>query len=153
MLIVHVLTVIIWIGGLAFVTMLIFPSMYRMTETLQKVLFFQRIEHRFAPLARIYAAITGLSGFGMLFYSGRHSLLFTRAGLFLTIMIIIWVLWVVMLFGLEPIIIRKMLDRMMKGDKKLDVDAVFKRMNLMHWILLAVSLTAAGSGIMFARGY
>jgi hypothetical protein len=88
----------------------------------------------------------------MAFITGKHLMLFTRHGLFLTIMFMIWVMWVVMLFGLEPFIIKKMLERMVKGQVP-DVNAIFKRLNAMHWVLLTVSLFAAASGILSARGY
>ncbi len=152
MLIIHILAVILWIGGLAFVTILIFPSLYRMEEALQKVLFFQRIEHRFAPLARIYSATVGITGIVMLIHTGWYKLLFTLEGLFLTIMFLIWVMWIVMLFGLEPLVIKKMLESMAKSGEKMEIDTVFKRMNVMHWVLLFVSMVAAASGIMFAHG-
>ncbi len=152
MILIHVLAVIVWIGGLAFITMLIFPAMYRIQEPLQKVLFFQRIEHRFAPMARIYNAVVGITGFAMLVYTGWYSLLFTLDGLFLTIMVLIWVMWAVMLFGLEPLVIKKMLDSMVKKNEKMEIDAIFRKMNIMHWVLLLVSLVAAGSGVMFAHG-
>lgn len=152
MLIIHVLAVILWIGGLAFVTILIFPSLYKMQEALQKVLFFQRIEHRFAPLARIYSATVGITGIVMLVHTGWYKLLFTREGLFLTIMFLIWVMWIVMLFGLEPLVIKRMLARMAKSGEKMEIDSVFKRMNVMQWVLLFVSMVAAACGIMFAHG-
>ncbi|MBI5042897.1 MAG: hypothetical protein HZC10_03525 [Nitrospirae bacterium] len=152
LLIVHVLTVILWFGGLAFVTIIIFPSLYKIEDIIQKSLSFQRVEHRFAKLARYYAATVGISGLAMAYMTGWHMILFTRQGLFLTIMFMIWVMWVVMLFGLEPFIIKKMLERMIKGEIP-DVNLIFKRLNKMHWVLLSVSLIAAASGILFAHGY
>ena len=38
---VHVIGVILWIGGVAFVTMVVFPMIMRMENSLEKVLFFQ----------------------------------------------------------------------------------------------------------------
>ena len=68
--IIHILTVILWIGGLAFVTVIVLPMAIKTPDALQKVLLFQRIEHRFASLARIYNVVTGASGFVMLFTTG-----------------------------------------------------------------------------------
>jgi hypothetical protein len=58
----------------------------------------------------------------------------------------------IMLFGLEPLVIKKMLESMAKSGEKMEIDTVFKRMNVMHWVLLFVSMVAAASGIMFAHG-
>lgn len=150
--IVHLLTAIIWIGGLGFITILILPMIVKMPNPLEKVLLFQRIEHKFAPLARVYTAIVGISGFGMFFFMGLQDIVFQPEGRFLLFMIIIWVFWVIMLYGLEPLIIKKMLDRLasQKGDG-LEIEDVFKRMNVLHWVLLALSLGASASGAIFAH--
>ncbi|HLC19232.1 MAG TPA: hypothetical protein VJM57_09500 [Thermodesulfobacteriota bacterium] len=150
--IIHVLTVILWIGGLAFVTMMVFPVIFKTPEPLQKVLLFQRIEHRFARVARVYNLITGITGFAMVFYMGWHTVYFTRAGIPLLVMTLIWLFWLVMLFGLEPIIIRRMLDTMVKERETMDIDGIFRKMNRMHWALLAASLVAATAGAVFAHG-
>lgn len=150
--IVHVLTVILWIGGLAFVTSIVLPMAIKTPDALQKVLLFQRVEHRFAGLARIYVVITGVSGFAMIFTTDWYRLLFTMAGLALTVMTLIWVFWFVMLFGLEPLIIRKMLENMAKGGTKLEIDAVFKRLNAVHWVMVFISLVAAAAGVFVAHG-
>ncbi|MBI5642146.1 MAG: hypothetical protein HY954_01575 [Deltaproteobacteria bacterium] len=150
--IVHLLTVILWIGGLAFVTMIVLPMAIKTPDALQKVLMFQRIEHRFASIARAYNLITGISGFIMMFMMGWHKLLFTRAGIPLTVMTMVWVFWFVMLFGLEPIIIKKMLENMAKSGAQMDIDGVFKKLNRMHWFMVAISLAAAAAGALVAHG-
>lgn len=150
--IIHLLTVIIWIGGLAFVTIIILPMAINTKDSLQKVLTFQRVEHRFAKLARIYNVVTGVSGFVMLYLSGWHKMLFTRQGIPLTFMTLTWVFWFVMLWGLEPIVIKKMLDKMLKSGEKMDIDGVFLKMNRLHWFMVALSLAAAAAGALTAHG-
>lgn len=149
--IIHVLTVILWIGGLAFITILILPMVVRMPDALQKVLLFQRIEHRFAPLARVYTAIVGISGFIMFFLMNLHDTIFDRPSIPLLFMMAVWVFWVIMLFGLEPIIIKKMLDNMAKSAKAMEIETVFLRMNRLHWVLLILSLAASAAGAVFAH--
>jgi uncharacterized membrane protein len=149
--IIHVLTVILWIGGLAFITVLILPMVVKMPDALQKVLLFQRIEHKFAPLARVYAAITGISGFVMFYIMNLQSSLFSLTSLPLLFMITVWIFWVVMLFGLEPIIIKKMLDKMAGSGEKMEIEIVFLRMNRLHWLLLFLSLAASAAGAIFSH--
>ena len=151
--IIHLLPVIIWIGGLSFITIIVIPMLISWDDPLQKVLTFQRIEHRFAPVARIYNIITGVTGFVMVYLTGWYKLYHTAKGLPLLIMTIIWLVWFVMLFGLEPLIVKKMLDRMVKSGVKMEIEAVFSRMNKMHWVLLLLSLVASTAGIIFAHGY
>jgi uncharacterized membrane protein len=149
--IVHVLAVIAWIGGLAFITVLILPMIVKMPEPLQKVLFFQRIEHRFAPLARVYNAVVGVTGFSMVALSGQPVEVYKNP--FFIFMTAVWVLWFMMLFGLEPIIIRRMLDRLSKSGEKMEIETVFGRMNRLHTALLIVSLLASAAGVVFAHAY
>lgn len=150
--IIHLLTVILWIGGLAFVTTMVLPMAIKDPDPLRKVLTFQRIEHRFAPTAKWYNLITGASGFVMIFQMGWHKVLFTRQGIPLTFMVLVWVFWFVMLFGLEPIVIKKMLERMAKSGEKMEIETVFARMNRMHWMMLIVSLAASAAGVLTAHG-
>ena len=151
--IIHLLTVIIWIGGLSFITIIVIPMLIRWDDPLQKAITFQSIEHRFAPIARIYNIITGVTGFVMVYLTGWYKLYHTAKGLPLLIMTLIWLVWFVMLFGLEPLIVKKMLDRMIKSGVKMEIEAVFARMNRMHWVLLTISLVASVAGIVFAHGY
>src|SRR3990170_6587833 len=148
----HLITVILWIGGLGFITILVLPLIIKMPDPLQKVLFFQRIERKFAPMARVYNAITGITGLIMMFMTGAEKLLFTRAGLPLLLMLAVWAFWAIMLFGLEPIIIRRMLDNMAKGGNKMEIETVFSRMNRLHVALLALSLAAAAAPPAFCPG-
>ena len=149
--VVHIIAVILWIGGLAFITTLIFPIIIKTADPIAKVMLFQKIEHRFSRMAKIYNLLTGATGIIMVFYMGWQDAIFSRHGMSLLLMIAIWVFWFVMLVGLEPLVIRKMLDRMMKHSADMDIDAVFSRMNKMHWVLLVVSLIAVASGACFAH--
>lgn len=150
--IIHLLTVVLWIGGLAFVTIIVLPMAIKNPDALGKVLMFQRVEHRFAPLARIYNIVTGATGFVMVFQTGWHKLYFTWAGAPLTVMTAIWVFWFVMLWGLEPLVIRKMLENMAKGGEKMEIETVFARMNRLHWMMVFISLVAAVAGALVAHG-
>jgi uncharacterized membrane protein len=149
--IIHLLAVIIWIGGLAFVTIIIFPVIFKTPDPLQKVLTFQRIEHRFARIAKWFVVIVGLSGIAMLMITGWYALLFTASGIPLTFMSLLWVFWMVMLFGVEPLVIKKMLERMAKEPEEMTIDSVFKRVNRMHWVLLFASLLASIAGVLTAH--
>ncbi len=90
----------------------------------------------------------------MFFILDLTSVIFTREGLFLLLMVAIWVFWVVMLFGLEPLIVKRILDNLsqQKG-KDLEIEDLFNRMNILHFVLLFLSLTAATSGIIFAHSH
>jgi len=151
--IIHVLFVVLWIGGLSFVTILIFPLIYKIEKPLEKVLFFQRIEHRFAKLAKLFSALVILSGFAILFISGLYTILFTSSlkGIFITFMMIIGIFWIIILFGLEKLVIKKLLEKMSKSPDTMNIDSIFRRMNIMHWVLLTISLLAVIAGVLSAN--
>ena len=58
---VHVIRVVLWIGGVAFVTVVVFPMIMRMENSLE-VLFFQGVEHRFAKIAKTSVVVVGVTG-------------------------------------------------------------------------------------------
>lgn len=151
--IIHLLVVILWIGGLGFITILMLPMIIRMEDPLQKVLLFNRIEHKFAPLARVYNVIVGVSGFVMLYITGAYKGIFTTGGLPLLFMIAVWVFWAVMLFVLEPIVVRKMIERMQRSGEAMEIETIFSRMNRLHIVLLILSLLAATAGAVFTHGF
>jgi uncharacterized membrane protein len=62
----HVLGVVLWIGGVAFVTTVLFPSLKRIADSKNRLELFEKLEGKFAFQAKIVALITGLSGLYML---------------------------------------------------------------------------------------
>lgn len=153
--IIHLLAVVLWIGGLGFVTAIILPMILRNPDALGKVLLFRGVERRFAKTAKALNLVTGFTGFAMVLIMGWGRVILTRPGIPLLVMTLIWLFWFVMLFGLEPIIIKRMLDKMARdaeGGGGLEIDAVFRRMNAMHWVLFLLSLVAIASGAVFAHG-
>jgi len=150
--IIHLVFTVVWIGGLAFITINVFPALIRTPDPLEKAIQFQRIEHKFAPMAKWYSMIVGLSGFYMMFKNGWEAMLFTKAGFPLTFMLVMWIFWTVLLWGLEPLVIKKMLERMKNNDPDLNIDKIFIGMNRMHWVLLALSLVTVVMGALVSHG-
>jgi len=150
--ILHIVAVILWIGGLVFVTGVVLPMAIKTPDALQKVLTFQRVEHRFAPLAKWYNIVTGATGFAMVYLLGLGGLYFTKEGAALTFMTAVWLFWFVMLVGLEPVVIRKMLEKMARESGQMDIDGIFRKVKKLHWFMVAVSLAAAAAGAVVAHG-
>ena len=59
----HVLGVVLWIGGVSFVTTILLPSVRRLKAPEQRVAFFEQVEGRFAWQARATTLLVGISGF------------------------------------------------------------------------------------------
>ena len=58
--VVHVLGVVLWIGGVAFVTTVLLPALRRTADPARRLALFEELEGRFAFQARIVTVLTGL---------------------------------------------------------------------------------------------
>lgn len=58
----HVLAVVLWIGGVGFATSVLLPAVRRLKTTAERVAFFDAIERRFAWQARGATLLAGLTG-------------------------------------------------------------------------------------------
>ena len=147
LLIIHVIGVIIWIGGVAFVTMVIFPMMYQTEGSLEKALLFQRVEHRFAGMVRWLIAIVGVTGFWLLYSKYGFGILAQRRGIGILIMIFAWTLYTVILLSE-----RKIFSKIFADPEKIDMNNALKIINGMHWALLVISISAVAGGVWFGHG-
>lgn len=60
---IHVLAVIHWMGGVAFVTAVILPALAVFEQPSRRLALFEAIEHRFAAQVKVSVPVAGLSGF------------------------------------------------------------------------------------------
>jgi uncharacterized membrane protein len=143
----HVTIVVLWIGGVAFVTIIIFPLLLKMEDSFEKVLLFQRVENRFAKQARVYAWTAGITGGLLLYLTGQYTALFTLNGLGATVMLMIWLLYTIIL-TFE----RKIFALLFSQPEKLDAAKIFVRLNTFHWVVLGLSLAAVFIGVWTGHG-
>lgn len=143
----HVVGVVLWIGGVAFVTMTIFPMIMRMESSLEKMLFFQGVEHRFAKIAKLCVILVGITGILLLYLTGQWRLLFTLKGISPTIMLLVWIFYVLIL-----IFEAKLFKAIFKGEAQQDVSRIFYRLTVFHWVILVLSLSAVFLGVLSAHG-
>lgn len=64
---IHIFSVLMWIGGVAFVTLIVIPSIRLTYPPGERLSAFELIEGRFAPQARIWVLLAGASGFWMVY--------------------------------------------------------------------------------------
>ncbi len=136
-LIVHVLSIVMWIGGVAFVTLVTFPMILREDKSLEQVLMFQGVEHRFGKIAKIMVVLAGITGFYLLYEKGLS--------IGVWIMICVWAVYASLLFGLEKIIFKKLFAKPEGG--QYDTKKVFYMLQVFHWFVLGMSFLAIAAGI------
>jgi uncharacterized membrane protein len=62
----HVIGVVLWIGGMAFATTVLIPSLKEIRDSTNRLALFEQLEGRFAVQAKVATVVTGISGFYML---------------------------------------------------------------------------------------
>lgn len=138
----HIVGVILWIGGVAFVTTVLLPAIEKMQAAADRVAFFEEIESRFAWQARLSTLLTGGSGLWLLHRLQVGHRFADPAYWWMHAMVLVWALFTVMLFVLEPLV----LHRWFLASARRDPHGTFRRIRRLHALLLTVSLvTVAGA--------
>ncbi len=143
-LIIHVLSIVIWIGGVAFVTMIVFPMIQRTQSSLEQVMMFQGVEHRFSKIAKWMILISGLTGIYMLHEKG-FPFLTTSSSIHVWLMILVWAFYASLIFFLEKRIFKKLFTK--PSGEQLKTEQIFFRLQVFHWIVLTLSFSAIVAGV------
>ena len=64
----HVLAVVLWIGGVGFMTTVLLPALRRLPNPAQRTAMFGIVERHFSAQARLSVILVGLSGLYMLIH-------------------------------------------------------------------------------------
>ncbi len=139
---IHVVGVVLWIGGVAMVTTTLLPAVRAFAQDENPVELFERVERRFARQARVVTLLTGLSGFYMLYRMGAWGRYLMLESWWLHAMTIVWLLFSVILFVLEPLVLHRKLSERAERDP----EGTLALIQRAHWVLLTLSLvTVAGA--------
>ena len=145
----HVLGVVLWIGGVAFVTTVLLPAVRRMKTPGERVEFFEAVESRFAWQARGTTLLVGASGFWLVEAWDLWERFASPAWWWMHAMVAVWVVFTVMLFLAEPLF----LHRWFLESARRRPDATFRRIERMHRILLTASLLTVLGAVAGAHGW
>lgn len=145
----HVLSVVIWIGGLSMVTTVALPAVRRGALGPDPMLAFQAIERRFVWQARAAVLLAGASG---LYMSARLDLWdrFRTAGFWwMHAMACLWLLFSLMLFVVEPLAAR----RRSRGRGPQHPDTTLTWLQRGHWLLLVLSIITVLGAVAGTQGW
>ncbi|MEE9339851.1 MAG: hypothetical protein V3U87_17405, partial [Methylococcaceae bacterium] len=104
---IHVLGVVFWIGGVAFVTTVLVPSLKKLTNTNNRLELFEQLEGQFAFQARIVTLMTGISGYYMLDYMNAWDRYQHLQFWWVHLMTLVWGIFTIVLFVLEPLFLHQ----------------------------------------------
>lgn len=146
----HVLSVVIWIGGVGFVTTTLFPAIRRSHDPTDRLRAFVRFEGRFAPQARVWVALAGLSGLYLVIRLELWHRFASPHFWWMHVMVALWLIFAGMLFVLEPLILHRRMEA------ALDTPAagrLFMRMERLHQALFAIAMVTVLGATAGSHGF
>lgn len=145
----HVLAVVIWIGGVSMATTVVLPSVRRGQLGEDRFRAFQAIEHRFAWQARSAIVLVGLTGLYMCWRLDLWDRFRDASFWWMHAMVGTWLLFALILFVAEPFI----LHRHFRGWAARRPAAAFAWLHRAHWLLLVLSLVTVLGAVAGSQGW
>ena len=147
--VIHVIAVILWIGGVAMVTTVIIPAVKRLKSKEEQIKTFEQIEGRFALQAKITTFLTGISGFYMLYVIDGWDRYLDLRFWWIHAMTLVWILFTLILFVLEPLILHRLFKKFVENNP----EKTFAIVHKLHWVLLILSLVTIAGAVAGSHGW
>lgn len=145
----HVLGVIIWIGGVSMATTVAIPAVRKGDLGADRLRAFHAFEHRFVWQARTAVILVGLTGFYMVarldLWNRFHDLAFW----WMHAMVCVWLIFALLLFVGEPLV----LHRRFPGWVAKRPDAAFAWLHRAHVALLTLALFTVFGAVAGSHGW
>jgi hypothetical protein len=144
----HIVFVVLWIGGVGFVTTVLLPAIRNLKAADEQTAFFHAIEQRFAWQARVSTVLVGLTGLYLLARLDLWDRFLYGAYWWMHAMIAVWLLFTVMLFVAEPLF----LDRWLFARAEVEPERTYRLVEWLHRILLIASLITVFGAVAGSHG-
>jgi len=145
----HVIAVVIWIGGASFATTVILPALRRGAFGEDWLAAFEAVEHRFIWQARAMVLLVGLTGFYMVWkfdlWDRFHSVSFW----WMHAMVCVWALFAFVLFIAEPFILKARFHRWAHAYP----DLTFRWVQRAHWVLVGLAWITVFGAVAGSHGW
>jgi uncharacterized membrane protein len=145
---VHVLSVIHWMGGVAFVTMVVLPAIMAIAEPHRRLALFEAVESRFSAQVKVSVPLAGLSGAYMAERLDDWERFLRPSNWWLMAMALLWLLFMAILFVVEPFVLAGRFRRWTASDP----DGTFRLLQRAHWLLLSAGAVVASAAVLGAHG-
>ena len=146
--VVHVVCVVLWIGGVGMVTTVLLPTIRRSWPAERRFQAFHALEHRFARQARVTTALVGASGFYMVWRLDAWSWLRAAGFWWMHAMVVTWLLFMLMLFVIEPLFLERLLARRAASAP----EATYRLVEQLHRALLGLTLLTVAGAVAGSQG-
>jgi uncharacterized membrane protein len=145
----HVISVVTWIGGVAFVTTVLIPSLKKITDGNDRLELFEQLEGKFGFQAKIATLITGVSGYYMLESMNAWDRYLHLQFWWMHMMTFIWIVFTLVLFVLEPLFLHQWFREQATNNS----DNAFAWLHRMHVVLLTLSMLAVLGAVAGSHGF
>ena len=143
----HVLFIVHWVGGVAFVTLVALPLARTNPDAQRGWALFEAIERRFAAQVRVSIPLAGLTGLWMVWRLDLWAGFADPALWWLTAMAAVWALFMVIVFVVEPLAHRRLAAMAAR-----DPAAVLRRAFRAHLVLLAAAVVTIVGAVAGSHG-
>jgi uncharacterized membrane protein len=144
----HVLAVIHWIGGLAFVTLIVLPLARSRPTYEEGVALFDSVERRFAAQVRFSIPFAGATGLWMTYRMDLWARFADPHFWWMSAMLGLWLVFMLMVFVLEPLLHERFEQR-----ARLDPASALRRVTRLHVFLLTIAALTVLGAVAGAHGF
>jgi uncharacterized membrane protein len=144
----HVLAIVVWIGGVAMVTSVILPAVRRMAKPNERIAFFESVERRFAFQARVSTVLAAVTGFYMVYRLELWDRFLDVQYWWMHAMVAVWAVFTLVLFVLEPLVLHRLFNERAQRDP----EGTFRLVERLHWVLLTLSLVTTFGAVAGVHG-
>ena len=144
----HVVGVVLWIGGVGLVTTVLLPAVRRLRAPAERYPLFEAIEGRFARQARASTLLVGVTGLYLVWTQDLWDRFLDASFWWMHAMVAVWLLFTAMLFVLEPL----WLHRWFTAAAARRPEQTFRLVVVLHWLLLTVSLVTVFGAVAGSHG-
>lgn len=144
----HVLGIVIWIGGVFMVTLVLLPALRRGDLGTDRLAAFHAVESRFVWFARAAVLVVGATGFLLVDQFDLWPRFALAEFWWMSMMVVVWTLFMLLLFVVEPLVLRRYFPAWAARDP----DRAFAFLHAAHGLLLALALVTILGSVAGAHG-
>jgi uncharacterized membrane protein len=144
----HVLALVHWIGGVAFVTLIVLP-LARLRPTAEEGLaLFNTVERHFAAQVRVSIPLAGATGLWMTYRMDLWGRFADPHFWWMSAMLGLWLVFVLMVFVLEPL-----LHSRFEQQARREPASTLRRISALHAFLLTLATLTVLGAVAGAHGF
>lgn len=144
--VVHVVSIVGWIGGVWFVTFVVMPAIARSEAPADRLHAFHKIEQGFSIQAKVWVLLAGASGFWMTWRGDMWWRFAEPAYWWMSAMFFLWFVFFLMLFVAEPLFLHRRMDNSKTPERD------FYLMVQVHRVLSVIALVTTMGAMAGAHG-